>query len=419
MSTRRPRSHRAARIVGTALLGLAVVAGCTNRRATRGSSTTAGRPALSVTASGYAVPAPLPHAAPGTLIGSAAVPALATTLGAARTWRVLYHSTDLANHDIAVSGLVLTPAGTPPPGGWTVAAWAHGTTGLADQCAPSIASRLGNDPAAVQEVKALLAQRLAVVASDYPGLGTPGVHTYLVGRADATAVIDSVPAARALLPGQLSKSWFTIGHSEGGQTALFVAQTATRRLPNANFLGTIALAPASSLEVIIPFAEGTRDPVEQAYLVYALEGLSAIDASIDVGALLTPAARAVLPDTTSGCIDDITRALAAHPVDRMLAADASTVARLDAELGRNDDPDRAASAQPILVTQGTADRDVPEVATDGMVTRLCGLGDRVEYRRYANLDHEQLIGGSQDRIRAWIDARLAGTPPSDTCLTDR
>src|SRR4029079_2389883 len=98
-----------------------------------------------------------------------------------------------------------------------------GTTGLGDQCAPSVAPDLGHDLNAVHEVSALLAQNLAVVASDYPGLGTPGVHTYLIGEADANAVIDSVAAARSLLGSRASSSWITVGHSEGGQTALFVA----------------------------------------------------------------------------------------------------------------------------------------------------------------------------------------------------
>ena len=128
------------------------------------------------------------------------------SLGAGHVWQILYHSTDLSGHDIAVSGLVLVPKGPPPAHGWPVAAWAHGTTGLADQCAPSIARDLGHDSSAVREVSALLAQDLAVVASDYPGLGTPGVHTYLIGRADARAVIDSVTAAHSLLGTRVSNA---------------------------------------------------------------------------------------------------------------------------------------------------------------------------------------------------------------------
>jgi hypothetical protein len=35
-------------------------------------------------------------------------------------------------------------------------------------------------------------------ATDYPGLGTPGVHAYLMGESEGRAVLDSVRAARNL-----------------------------------------------------------------------------------------------------------------------------------------------------------------------------------------------------------------------------
>jgi len=328
---------------------------------------------------------------------------------------MLYHSTDLSGHDIAVSGLVLVPKGTPPAHGWPVAAWAHGTTGLADRCAPSIATDLGHDSSAVREVRALLAQHLAVVASDYPGLGTPGVHTYLIGRADARAVIDSVTAAHSLLGKRASGAWFTVGHSEGGQTALFVAQAAGRRPSPSAFLGTVALAPASTLNALIPLAEVTKDPVEQSYLIYALEGLHAVDAGVKIEPLFTPQARAVLLDTTNGCIDDIVHDLTIRPVDQLLHADAATEDRLSTALARYDNPDQVSAPAPILITQGTADRDVPEGATQGLVARLCALGDRVEYRVYRGLDHNNLVAGSEGALTEWIKGRLAHDPAPTSC----
>src|SRR6185295_10543024 len=98
----------------------------------------------------------------------------------------------------------------------------------------------------------------------------------------------------------------------------------------------VALAPASTLDALIDFAEVTKDPVEQAYLVYALEGLSAVDADVHVASLLTPQARSLLAAATKGCIDDITRDFTEHNVDRLLATDAATKDRLAEELGRYD-----------------------------------------------------------------------------------
>ncbi|MBA5745491.1 alpha/beta hydrolase, partial [Escherichia coli] len=56
-----------------------------------------------------------------------------------RQLRILYASTDgVGGHTpIAVSGALFVPRGTPPAGGWPLVAWAHGTFGMADICAPS------------------------------------------------------------------------------------------------------------------------------------------------------------------------------------------------------------------------------------------------------------------------------------------
>jgi len=374
-------------------------------------------PELTVAAAGYRVPAPIEAGAPGTLIATRESRAKAQELAAADAWQVLYRSTDLSGHDIAVSALVLVPHGPQPATGWPVVAWAHGTSGLADQCAPSIAPGLAHDPTAVNEVRALLAHDWVVVASDYPGLGTPGTHTYLIGEADARAVIDSVTATHALLGPRAAAPWVVVGHSEGGQTALFVAQAASQRAPQMTFLGTVALAPASTLDALIPLAEATHDPVLQAYMIYALEGLSTVDPHVNVARLVTPQARSVLSDTTTGCIDDITNDLARRHLDHLLAASPTTTTDLETQLGRYDDPDRARAPEPILIAQGTADRDVPSGATDAMVSRLCALGDRLEYRHYPGLDHGAVVAGSLGTVTAWITARLGHAAPPATCTT--
>ena len=401
-----------------AFVSAALLTGCSGGSHSSGASgarATAGVATLQVTSAGYQVPARLATEAPGALIAARVAASQAQRLGAARAWQMLYHSTDLVGHDIVVSALMLVPHGSEPAGGWPLVAWAHGTTGLADQCAPSIAADLGHDHSAVREVRALLARSWAVVASDYPGLGTPGLHTYLIGRADARAVIDSVTAAHLLLGRRLSGSWITVGHSEGGQTALFVAQAADQRAPRWQFLGTVALAPASTLDLLIPFAEATHDPVEQAYMIYALDGLSTVDARLHLEQLLTPQARPLLAGTTTGCIDDIVHDLTRRHLDHLLRANNPMSARLAKELGRYDNPDQIRADEPVLIAQGNADRDVPAVATDGLASRLCRLGDHLQYRHYPGLDHNNLIAGSLNDVTAWITARFAHHTPPTTC----
>ena len=114
-----------------------------------GHHTAARHPAeLHVTSRGYTVPSPLLPARPGAPIAHADAPSLARGLGAARAWRVLYHSSDRRDQDIAVGAMLLLPHGHAPVAGWPLVSWAHGTSGLADQSAPSIAHGLGNDKSA-------------------------------------------------------------------------------------------------------------------------------------------------------------------------------------------------------------------------------------------------------------------------------
>jgi Secretory lipase len=128
--------------------------------------------------------------APGTIIR--AQPMRRAPDGAI-AYRVLYRSTSLQDQPIAVSGVVVLPAGPVPAGGRPIVAWAHPTTGVVPHCAPSLAM---NPFKHIQGLDAMLARGYAVAATDYSGPGTPGPHPYLVGVSEARAVIDSVRHAR-------------------------------------------------------------------------------------------------------------------------------------------------------------------------------------------------------------------------------
>ena len=70
-------------------------------------------------------------ATPGKLLRSEPQEEKLALVGASRSVRILYSSTDgLDGHSpIAVSGALYLPKGAPPEGGWPLMAWAHGTVG--------------------------------------------------------------------------------------------------------------------------------------------------------------------------------------------------------------------------------------------------------------------------------------------------
>src|SRR5687768_16043619 len=96
-------------------------------------------------------------------------------------YNVLYRSITLAGQAVDETAILWIPEG---PRSGNVVAWAHATEGLADQCAPSHAGT-GDIP----NREAFLATGDIVVAPDYEGLGSPGVHPYLVGPSTGRSIL--------------------------------------------------------------------------------------------------------------------------------------------------------------------------------------------------------------------------------------
>ncbi len=86
------------------------------------------------------------------------------------------------------TSLVFVPGGPMPAGGWKIVAWAHGTTGVADQCAPS---RNETNPYIKAMISQFLAEGYVVVAPDYEGLGEPNgreLHPFLNVKSEAYSI---------------------------------------------------------------------------------------------------------------------------------------------------------------------------------------------------------------------------------------
>ena len=129
-------------------------------------------------------------------------------------------------------------------------AWAHGTVGIADVCAPSWTPRSQRD---IDYLNAWLAQGYAIVATDYQGLGTPGPHPYHVAKAEGWSVLDSVRAALKAFP-QLSRSVVIVGQSQGAHAALSASLLAKDYAPGIKLLGTVA----TGVSIYAPFEPPTE-----------------------------------------------------------------------------------------------------------------------------------------------------------------
>jgi len=116
----------------------------------------------------YVPPDPLP-AEPGTIIRTEP---LGVEVPGAQALRMLYVSERPDGTPAASSGMIFIPDTPAPPEGRPVVAWAHGTVGMGDACAPSRAANpLGDTDNWLDQMMEL---GYVVTATDYVGLGTPG-----------------------------------------------------------------------------------------------------------------------------------------------------------------------------------------------------------------------------------------------------
>jgi len=348
---------------------------------------------------------------PGAVLRSEDV-TLTGPLQGASGWRILYRSTTAEGDPAVVSGIVLAPDGPTPAAGRPVVAWAHGTTGIADRCAPSATGNLFYDDYA-QVGRDLLDQGFVVAATDYHGLGTPGVHSYHRSEELAHATIDSVRAAHALGDaGSLAPQWLTIGHSEGGLAVLAVDERPELAPADLDYRGAVVAAPSAQLGSVAPLMFAV--PGARGYAALLLEAVAEVEPRLAPSVALGPKAAPRRALLTHGCweeavpgFDDIdgTDMLASPEIGDLLG----TV--LDDYAGY----DPTAAIGPLLVVQGEADEALPLPLTTDLVGQLCAAGVPVQYRTYPDTGHDAVMAASRDDAAAWFAARLAGDSPPSTC----
>ncbi|HWH35806.1 MAG TPA: lipase family protein [Acidimicrobiales bacterium] len=352
------------------------------------------------------VPDPLPPGDPGDLVALAPRQGPDVPAGA-RAWDVLYRSEGVDGDPVAVSGRVYAPAeGAGENGDRVVVSWAHGTTGVADDCAPS---RTG-DP--VPALARLLDAGYVVAATDYEGLGTPGVHPYLVGASEGRSVLDAARAATRIEGTNAGSRVVLGGHSQGGHAALFAGGMVDGYAPDLELVGVAASAPAAELTTLLRSAV----PISLAFGLVA-SAVYAYEATYDelvLEEVLTPAAVERIGVVDEVCLDEVTDAFAGERTSAWLAANPLDVEAWAVRVAENE-PGSMAIPAPVLVTQGTVDFVVLASSTDTAVARLCDGPNTVEYRRYPGAGHGDLLAEAGDDVLAWVAERVAGINAPSTC----
>ena len=357
----------------------------------------------------YEPPYPLKPAPPGTLIRSEPFAGYELPKGASAV-RILYHSRALNGQDVAASGVVLIPAGAPPREGWPVIAWAHGTSGVARMCAPSLMKDIEYGD---EGLMPMVAAGFAVVATDYAGLGTPGPHQYDNKIPQANDVVYSIPAAHAAVP-ELGRKWVAIGHSQGGVAVWGVAELESS-LNDPYYAGAISVAGDMNYEAYMAHDAQTFDPTTDLYWPFTAFGIKASYPSFDVSRMLTAPAMARYKDvTTKGCWYYGYAAFAEIGKQSVVRPGWDK----PPEIHRYQQDSRSANKPirgPLLVLAGDDDMSVAIVNIASGVREACRLGLPIEYVHRPGLDHDPLMQQTTSEQLAWVRDRLAGKPWAGNC----
>jgi uncharacterized membrane protein HdeD (DUF308 family)/acetyl esterase/lipase len=361
----------------------------------------------------YTPPADVP-AEPGALLRTAdfdrAIP------DGAVAQRILYTTTALGEEPAVASAIVVVPedAGDEP---LPLIAWAHGTTGVAEGCAPSLL-RNPFEAGAMFTLVDAMEEGWAVVATDYIGLGTEGPHGYLVGEPAGHAVLDSIRAARAVDGLNLSDQAVVWGHSQGGHAALWAGTMADDYAPEAGVVGIAAMAPAANLTGLIANVDEVTGG--SIFASYALVGYASTYDDVALRDYVRGAVEVQVEETAERCLSGLGALLnlAEHLTqDRSILEGDPASGPLGARLEENV-PTEPIEA-PLLLAQGETDGLITPAAQQAYAEQRCASGGGpVDYRTYPDRDHVGVVAADSPLIPdllEWTAQRFAGEQAGDTC----
>lgn len=331
--------------------------------------------------------------------------------------RLLYTSTDgITNtRTVPVSGALYLPKGEPPPGGWPLLAWTHGTVGIADSCAPSWSGRQAQDEAYLNQ---FLATGFAIVASDYQGLGTEGTHPYLASRPAAYSNLDMIRAVQGE-PFPVSKEVILIGQSQGAGAAVASAGYVSSYAPELSIIGVVATGVPFFVPAIFEAMERLRNPHKPdpllGYSFFAMTLTEQLDAEFSLSAYVSEKAIPIASRVDDLCYREmkalVTKAELTYSQSFARSPRQVLFKSFDAMSYPN-----VAFDFPVFVGTGGLDRDTPPKMQRMLISKMCEAGTAVFSKYYPDLDHRGVVPGATADVLNFVKRRFTGGEIETTCV---
>ncbi|WP_434594644.1 lipase family protein [Streptomyces sp. A5-4] len=352
-------------------------------------------------------------AAPGDIVSSARtsfhpLPGQPTNTD---SWHITYRSSTAKGAPNVVSGTVIVPKDG-REGPRPLVTYAVGTVGLADQCAPSAGFPKGTTVEANLINQAVL-RGWAVAVTDYEGLGTPGDHTYTVGRAEGQAVLDAARAALRHPEAGLSKDSPVgiMGYSQGGQASSWAAELHDSYAPELKVEGTATGGVPADLLKVADFNDGN---IGAGLILMAATGQDAAFPELKLDSYLNDKGReyvdfmkknCVAVDTVAGLFQRISDVTVKNPL-----AEPDWQQRLnESKLGSH------APDHPVYLYHGGLDELIPYDVGKQLRADWCAQGAKVQWRSHPVLGHIGGVTVGAFPAMDWLGDRFAGRPTNGNC----
>nr|WP_230857961.1 MULTISPECIES: alpha/beta fold hydrolase [Yersinia] len=303
---------------------------------------------------------------------------------------------------------VFLPQGATPQGGWPVVVWAHGTVGIATHCAPSLNPRTPRDS---QYLNTWLSLGFAVVAPDYAGLGSEGLHHYLNARAEAWSVLDSARAALSTFP--LQNRLVLVGQSQGAHAAFASAGYQKTYAPKLNILATVVTGTpyfnaTTSVQQVFGTSKTTGpDPkIPYAFYIY----LSAEDTNPYLKAenYFQPMALPFLQQAREMCIVPLTEQVNRYSLNAANTLKPAIQTLLDTQIETMLYPTLHIE-HPVFIGIGGDDINVPTAMQQRFASAVKASGTVTVVREYPGLDHSGTVNPSLRDSVPFVLKQIRGT----------
>jgi pimeloyl-ACP methyl ester carboxylesterase len=368
----------------------------------------------------YAAPATNASTPPGTLLAVEDITntSLYTLAPGLALSRILFVSMTFNGTAVPASAYILWPwhaklfASSPLAiTGVPVIGWAHGTSGIQGECAPSHIRNLWYQHSAPFT---LALNGYAVVAPDFAGLGVNSTaegksipHEYAVHKAGANDVLYAVRAAQSAFPKLLSKHFVTVGHSQGGGVTWGLAE---KKDVADHHLGAVSVSPLTDMA-----AQVAANPNSAALLAYLAQSFKSVLANFTLADVFTPQGVQLLRLAEElGACNSVVFQVFRNPA-QWLKADwkaeyLDAFAKLVSVGGH-------AVSVPMLVLQGTADPTVNYEVTAAAVEHTCTAypNSQIEFVAVEGATHGTIMYAGQQIWLEWIADRFNSVEVGKGC----